>query len=198
MADFTRNLVLWKKSHLPDDWTLYQAMAFTDWLRRNGQRLDDSSMAGTKDDSAEKANEISAEIEKLQLTGETKDAVIKQRVNQGVFRERLLSRYEHCVLCQVNEPQLLIASHIKPWNESTPEERLDRDNGFLMCPNHDKVFDRGFISFADDGRILISPELSETNRMFLNLNEDMHMQLLEGNRKYLEYHREYVYGKSAR
>ena len=193
MADFTRNLVLWKKSHLPDDWTLYQAMAFTDWLRRNGQRLDDSSMAGTKDDSAEKANEISAEIEKLQLTGETKDAVIKQRVNQGVFRERLLSRYEHCVLCQVNEPQLLIASHIKPWNESTPEERLDRDNGFLMCPNHDKVFDRGFISFADDGRILISPELSETNRMFLNLNEDMHMQLLEGNRKYLEYHREFLF-----
>ena len=48
MADFTRNLVLWKKSHLPDDWTLYQAMAFTDWLKRNGQRLDDSSMAGTK------------------------------------------------------------------------------------------------------------------------------------------------------
>ena len=66
-------------------------------------------------------------------SGETKDAVIKQRVNQGGFRERLLSRYEHCVLCQVNEPQLLIASHIKPWNESTPEERLDRDNGFLMC-----------------------------------------------------------------
>ena len=52
--------------------------------------------------------------------------------------------------------ELLVASHIKPWSISDANEKLDIHNGLLMCPNHDKLFDRGYISFDDTGRILIS------------------------------------------
>ena len=190
MTDLNRKLVEWKKSHMPDSWTLFETMALSDWMWNNNKSL---GIPVSKEDIAKKAKELSAEIDALNLTGDTRDAVVKQRVNQGVFREKLLSYSDHCVLCQVNEQQLLVASHIKPWSASTPEERLDHDNGFLMCPNHDKVFDRGFISFTDDGRILISPELSETNRIFLNLRDDMQIRLSDGNKKYLQYHRNNIF-----
>lgn len=41
--------------------------------------------------------------------------------------------------------------------------------GLLLCPNHDKAFDRGYIAFNDNGLIIISDELDDTNRVFLNL-----------------------------
>ena len=90
-------------------------------------------------------------------------------------------------------PDLLTASHIKPWFESEGLERLDPDNGFLLCPNHDKLFDRGYITFSDDGLIMISSDLDETDRVFLNIRSDMELTLTEGNRKYLEYHRKNVF-----
>jgi predicted restriction endonuclease len=51
------------------------------------------------------------------------------------------------------------ASHIKPWKHSTASERLDGQNGLLLAPHVDHLFDRGFISFANDGRLLASPRL---------------------------------------
>ena len=59
--------------------------------------------------------------------------------------------------------ELLVASHIKPWSISDANEKLDIHNGLLMCPNHDKLFDRGYISFDDTGRILISEKLDDNN-----------------------------------
>ena len=98
-------------------------------------------------------------------------------------------RYNRCCLCNVTQKDFLIASHIKPWKDSDENERLDIDNGLLLCPNHDKAFDRGYISFDDDGKILISDKLDETNKVFLNLRSDMSIKLTRGNKKYLDYHR---------
>ncbi|MCH5267338.1 MAG: HNH endonuclease, partial [Lachnospiraceae bacterium] len=95
----------------------------------------------------EKAQKIEEEISSLNVEGASKKAIINARVNQGIFRDLLLKRYNKCCLCGVENHELLIASHIKPWAKSEAKEKLDDDNGFLMCPNHDKLFDKGYITF---------------------------------------------------
>lgn len=127
------------------------------------------------------------------IQGTTRDAMIKVRVNQSVFRECLLNRYHKCCLCGVSNPNLLIASHIKPWADSTSIERLDTDNGFLFCPNHDRLFDQGWISFEDTGSILISKELAPYDRVFTNVHDGMKLHLTVGNKVYLNYHRQHIF-----
>lgn len=106
-----------------------------------------------------------------------------------------MKKYPHCCLCNVKEPSLLVASHIKPWSVSDKIEKLDIDNGFLLCPNHDQLFDQGWISFDDTGKILISEGLSQADRCFTNVSENMkiHFPLTAGNRVYLKYHRENIF-----
>lgn len=184
----------WKESApYINRWSNAMMMAFCDWLWKNGKKTNISELR--KSPYIEKAKEIDAEIDKLSVTGESREAVIKVRVNQGVFRELLLTRYEKCCLCGVRNVTLLNASHIKPWRDCLPEEKLDRDNGFLLCPNHDRLFDKGFISFADDGMILLSEHLSQADRMFTNVNPEKRIALTEKNKEYLAYHREKIFQK---
>lgn len=57
----------------------------------------------------------------------------------------------------VDNPVHLIASHCKPWRDTTNEERLNGENGLLLTPSIDHLFDRGFIGFEDNGKLIISP-----------------------------------------
>lgn len=140
------------------------------------------------------AEEIDDEVDSIHLQGEEREAIVKIRVNQGVFREELIKKYGKCVLCGIRKKELLIASHIKPWKDSEPEEKVDVDNGFLFCPNHDKLFDNGLISFNDRGEIIISESLDEENRIYANVRQGTTIELTEGNRKYLSFHRNEVFG----
>jgi predicted restriction endonuclease len=88
--------------------------------------------------------------------GDEREVTVSERVHQREFREGLLRKYPHCCLCSVANKELLFASHIKPWEKSTSEEKTNLNNGLLLCPNHDKLFDKGFISFDSNGSILIS------------------------------------------
>ncbi|WP_161632934.1 HNH endonuclease [Paenibacillus alginolyticus] len=94
-------------------------------------------------------------------------------------------------------PRLLTASHVKDWSKCESDfERLDPNNGLLLCPNHDRVFDNKLISFDNPGNILISSLLSEEDRMFLNLNENQKIELLSEKRVYMAWHRDaYGYDK---
>lgn len=143
----------------------------------------------------EEAQKIEEEISSLNVEGISKKAIINARVNQGRFRDLLLERYNRCCLCGVENPALLIASHIKPWVESEPKEKLDVNNGFLMCPNHDRLFDKGYITFDDEGKIIVSDRLKENDRVFLNVNSRMYIELTESNKKYLKFHRENVFDR---
>lgn len=134
-------------------------------------------------------NQFEEELDNKELEGKERLAVVKSRINQGVFREKLLKRYNKCCLCGVSDPHFLVASHIKPWAECEANERLDIDNGFLLCPGHDKLFDLGFISFDSKGQVLISEKLQENEKTFLNIHEGKTIELNDGNRKYLEFHR---------
>lgn len=140
-------------------------------------------------------SEFIDEIEKSNLVGVEKEALVRVRVNQGYFRNKLLKKYNKCCLCNVKSKELLIASHIKPWAASNKNEKLDENNGFLLCPNHDALFDKGFITFEDDGKIKISKLLSEQDKLFLNVKNDMKIALNDENRKYLEYHRGRIFKK---
>ena len=135
------------------------------------------------------ADEIEQSLNQSLLTGKDREAVVKARVNQGVFRERLLERYNACCLCGVSNHFLLIASHIKPWKDSNSYEKLDSDNGLLLCPNHDKLFDKRLISFDDTGRIMISKDISKEDQALLGINDDCRINVNIRQREYLNYHR---------
>ena len=87
------------------------------------------------------------------------------------------------------DERFLIASHIKPWHQSENQERLDVNNGLLLCPNHDAVFDKGYISFDIYGNILISTSLDEYLRLFLNVHDKLKIKMNESQLEYMGWHR---------
>lgn len=135
---------------------------------------------------------IEKELDEKKIVGKEKEVLRKERVNQGKFRESLLKRYKKCCLCSISNPELLIASHIKPWASSTPEEKVDVHNGLLLCPAHDKLFDLNYISFKDSGDIIISDKLSADERLCMNVDESLKIKVVEGNLKYLKYNRNHL------
>ncbi|MGS0748440.1 HNH endonuclease [Halpernia sp. GG3] len=100
-----------------------------------------------------------------------------------------------CPITQVDETPLLIASHIKPWKVSDNIERINPKNGILLTPTYDKLFDRGYISFTDDKRLLVSTILSKENRQKLNLiNDTLYPSLpIDGRQQFLNFHRNEIY-----
>ncbi|MER2008925.1 MAG: HNH endonuclease [Psychrobacillus sp.] len=119
---------------------------------------------------------------------------IKQRKGQEKFRKQLLNKYDYCALCGVDSIHTR-ASHIKPWGASNNHERLDLHNGILLCPNHDYLFDKGYISFTDQGNILISTNLPEIQMQFFNIHTQMRLKITEQMKNYLEYHRDNIFIK---
>jgi len=126
-----------------------------------------------------------------------KRQVILSRRGQGKFRERV-SRIEHaCRITGVNRPEHLIASHCKPWRDcESNDERLDGENGLLLTPTVDHLFDRGFISFENNGDVLVSPvaHRESLKRMGIEVAGKANVGAFsEGQRRYLEFHSEAVF-----
>jgi putative restriction endonuclease len=93
------------------------------------------------------------------LTETEKASLVMSRRGQGSFRERVRIFEEKCRVTGVRESELLIASHIKPWKDSNNDERLNGHNGLFLSPHVDKLFDLGFITFEDSGKLVSSPLL---------------------------------------
>lgn len=139
-----------------------------------------------------------AELEKnlTDIVGAEKEAVVKIRINQDKFRENLIKKYNgKCCLFGVNHIPLLVASHIKPWAKSDSYEKLDTENGLLLCPNHDKLFDSGLISFDSNGNIIISSQLDNHNQLFLNIRNSYKINITNDNAEYFKYHRNNIFIK---
>ena len=122
------------------------------------------------------------------------------RRGQGKFRENVAKFEGRCRVTGVDDTRFLIASHIKPWRASTNQERLDGENGLLLSPNVDHLFDRGFISFQDDGRLLVSPaiEAETINRLGIPLEGPIDCGSFTDNQMhYLAYHRREVFLESG-
>jgi hypothetical protein len=125
----------------------------------------------------------------------TREQIVLARRGQGEFRRRVMDIEGACRITKVNRPEYLRASHCKPWRDSSNEERLDGENGLLLTPNADHLFDRGFIGFDNNGDVLISPvaHSESLTKLGLDLSQRSNVgEFSEGQRRYLEYHREYV------
>lgn len=93
-----------------------------------------------------------------------RQAIVMARRGQGLFRSRVAQIEKRCRLTGVSNPEYLRASHTKPWRDASNEEWLDGENGFLLTPDADLLFDRGFISFSNNGNVLVSP-VADKNAM---------------------------------
>lgn len=106
------------------------------------------------------------------LTQTEKDAVVKQRVGQGLFKGLLKNKYGcKCVLCNISTESMLVASHIKKWSDCANDaERLDDNNGLLLCSHHDALFDKHLITFDEHtGTLIVSPTLSAAEQVELDI-----------------------------
>lgn len=127
------------------------------------------------------------------LTTTEKRGLILARVGQGDFRQKLIRHWGRCSVTGCSRVDILKASHIKPWRESSNTERLDLYNGLLLNPSLDALFDKGYVSFDDDGQLLISSYLSDTDRAILNCSADLTVKLAPQHLKYLAWHREQIF-----
>lgn len=131
-----------------------------------------------------------------QIESTQKRALILARRGQGLFRERVQILEGRCRITHVDRPEHLRASHCKPWRDSDNRERLDADNGLLLTPSIDHLFDRGFISFQGDGTLLVSPVAHRESLARMGVAVDRTISVGDfrpGQLVFLEYHRDAVF-----
>ncbi len=125
-----------------------------------------------------------------------RDSGSRGREGQDEYRRKLLEECPFCPITMINEDSLLIASHIKPWAVSDSVERVDPNNGFILSPLYDKLFDRGYITFNDNKHVIISNWLSRQVKDRIGIQDNQLFQFLpinEERARYLEYHRNIVF-----
>lgn len=141
------------------------------------------------------ADHFRAKTEGLPKSTEAERLVL-QRVGQDLFRLALLDFWRgRCCVTGLAVPSLLRASHIKPWAKcESDNERLDVFNGLLLAPHIDALFDGGWVSFSDQGGLLVSKELSSAARQQLGVTSEWSVQeLTPSHSVYLMYHRQHVF-----
>jgi hypothetical protein len=139
---------------------------------------------------------IESEIESNRQLPETdREALIVARRGQGLFKQRVMQLENGCRITGVTNPIHLRASHCKPWRDSSNEERLNGENGLLLTPTMDHLFDRGFISFEDSGVVIVSPiaHAASLNRMGVTTDRVINVgTFTQSQKQFLDYHRESV------
>lgn len=134
--------------------------------------------------------------------GETeKEAIVMARLGQGKFKQNVSQLEYRCRVTHVDRPEHLRASHIKPWRDSNNVERLDGENGFLLTPSIDHLFDRGFISFEDNGRLLVSPVAYKPALQRMGVATDGAINVgsfTSAQKQHLDFHRNFVFLQAKR
>jgi len=127
-----------------------------------------------------------------------REGLVTSRVGQGAYRKGIIHRWNYqCAVTEFKDPKILIASHIVPWKDSTDQERLDVDNGILLSPTYDALFDRHLISFENSGEIILSDQISwEDFKKIGVTGKEVIPFLSQGNKNYLEKHSENLFNKS--
>jgi predicted restriction endonuclease len=128
------------------------------------------------------------------LSATERDATVRQRIGQDLFRDGLLTLWRgRCAISGLNVPELLRASHAKPWASSTDAERLDVYNGLLLAAHLDAAFDCGLITVEADGAIGLSPTLPVEALSLLRLDAGVSVSLSSRHEPYLAWHRQRVF-----
>lgn len=119
---------------------------------------------------------------------------------QSFYKDVLFNEFNHrCPICGNKISFMLIASHIKPFRDCAHiYEAIDHNNGLLLCKNHDYLFDQGYFSFDDHGKMLISSLIEEKDYPIYQLDNQYHLpnSLQTKDRiGFIQYHRKYIYKK---
>lgn len=134
--------------------------------------------------------------------GRERIAAVKQRVNQSFFRNAVLTSYNcACCITGISNNELLLASHIKPWKDSSPNEKTNPQNGLCLNALHDKAFDKGFITVTPDFVIHISSSLKDiydnesVNRFFkcYDNNKIISPEKFSPSKDFLEFHNDMIF-----
>jgi hypothetical protein len=137
------------------------------------------------------ASEVDADPASRNLSATERAALIQARMGQGAFRQSLMALWRgRCAVTGCSIEAVLVSSHAKPWCDSTNQERLDPYNGLLLAASVDRLFDRGLIAFADDGRMVVASSVTDQDLRALGISPEAR---LTGVRKrhlpYLAHHR---------
>lgn len=121
--------------------------------------------------------------------------LVTTRVGQGAYRKSIIYRWDcKCAVTGFDKLEVLIASHIVPWSEATDNERLDVDNGLLLSPTYDALFDRHLISFENDGKIILSDKIDHNAYKKIGISGIERIKNLSiNNHIYLGRHREHFH-----
>ena len=169
-----------------------------DFMANLYDKFVNNTFKSISEDSVLELNEIEKSYSDENV--DNKDSYIESVINirngaiQRVFRDNLIIEFnQKCALCGINQKGLLISSHILPYSKcKIKEDMINHNNGLLLCPNHDALFDKKLISFDSDGNIIISPEIDEVLYSDLNINKNMKLDkryLNDERIKFLELHR---------
>lgn len=171
------------------------AVTLTSLLRGQVQKI--ISATEVAEDFELQDNEVEKALRSRGDIPETeKQQLIKARRGQGLFRSRIELIEKACRITGVSEKPHLRASHIKPWRDSTDAEKLDGNNGLLLSPHVDHLFDRGYITFDDDGRLIISSHLNAPVLGAWSILAPINVgHFNQEQRKYLAFHRESIFKK---
>jgi predicted restriction endonuclease len=147
-------------------------------------------------DDPESYDDIFPDLEAIYRSNKketTKQALVEARLGQGRFRTNVAKQWDNrCAVTGCEIIELLRASHIKPWSKSSDSDRLNPANGILLAAHIDALFDCGLISFADDGTMMVSTEITAKLKPF-QLPSKLRRELTKDERRFLGYHRRYVF-----
>jgi hypothetical protein len=174
------------------------ATVIQDLLEEQLQKIQDEIAVETDDQLTDSA--IEEEIwQRTNLAPREKRQLISARIGQGIFREHVERIEKACRVTGVLDRRHLRASHIKPWKVSDDREKIDGFNGLLLSPHIEHLFDRGQISFSNDGRMLVSEHLNPTVLRAWGLDKIRTPHPFRPEQwVYLEFHRRHVFEKISR
>jgi len=126
----------------------------------------------------------------MDFSEKDKDSIIKARIGQGKYRTKLINKWnKSSSISNYSNLHFLIASHIKPWKNCNNIEAIDPENGLLLTPNYDFLFDNGYITFSDTGKIILSSELVESDLSEFHIDKNIKiLRVSEKMKEYLQYH----------
>jgi len=138
-------------------------------------------------------------VESDEMLTDTEKVELKQcRIGQGKFRVKVIKYWgEKCAITGCKNLDVLIASHIKPWRESSNRERLDCKNGILLAAHYDRLFDRGYITFESSGIMKVSKRFNHSDQSRLGIGKTrLGIKIMDKTQKqYLEFHRKNIFLK---
>lgn len=130
-------------------------------------------------------------LEQLKPTVTERSGLVLSRVGQGAYRKSIINRWlNQCAVTGFKDSRILVASHIHPWKDASNDERLDVNNGILLSPTYDALFDKHLITFENSGDIVLSESLpaEEFDRLGVSGREKIR-NFNRDNYAYLEKHR---------